>query len=216
MMSREFGLISVILVAGMSAGCADRLILQTSTIRTPALKDVKRVAIVDFAGETGGQAVADLVTINFIRAGYEVVERDQLQDVVREASIGHQGFMDLADEEKARIFGKILNADVIVTGQLVRQVIPRYEKKGEDRLVYESATLEVAARAFDAKTGQVLWTAVVNGTATAKTGQQLQVMDYINEPCRELVYSFKSPVYEDVSKVYEGKEIEALRESRGF
>lgn len=198
------------------SGCGDRLILQTSTVRTPALTAVKRVAVVDFAGESGGQAIADLVTINFILAGYEVVERDQLQDVIREISIGQQGFMEMSDAEKARVFGKILNADAIVTGQLVRQVIPHYEKEGSDRLVYESATLEIAARAFDAKTGQVLWTAVVNGTATAKDGKHLKVMDYINEPCRELVYSFSYPGYEDVTKVFEGKEIQKLRMTRGF
>jgi curli biogenesis system outer membrane secretion channel CsgG len=215
MLQRSFTfIVSVVLLA--VCGCSDRLILQTSTVQTPALTQVKRIAVVDFGGETGGQAIADLVTINFIRAGYEVVERDQLRDVVREVSIGREGFMDLSDAEKAKIFGKILNADVIVTGELVRKVPPRYQKKGEDRLVYESATLEITARAFDARTGKVMWTAVVNGTATAKTGDQLKVMDYINEPCRELVHSFKTPGYEDVSHVYEGKEIERLRVSRGF
>lgn len=197
-------------------GCGDRLVLQTNTFRTNDLKQVKRIAVVDFAGERGGQAIADLVTINLLRAGYEVVERDELRDVVRELSLGKEGFMDMSDAEKATVFGKILNADVIMTGQIVRQIPPFYRKKGEDRLTYESATLELAARAFDARTGKVLWTAVVNGTATAKTGEQLKVMDYINEPCRELVYSFKNPNYCDIAEVFQGLEIEDLREDRGF
>ncbi|UCG16196.1 MAG: hypothetical protein JSV19_12965 [Phycisphaerales bacterium] len=211
--SRHPGL--AILVSVVLGGCGDRLILQTNTFRTSELQKVKRVAIVDFAGQYG-QALADIVTINFMRAGYKVIERDELRDVIREISVGQQGLMDLSDSEKAKLFGKILNADVIVTGQLVRRVPPSYEKKGEDRLVYESATLEIAARAFDAKTGKVFWTAVVNGTATAKTGEQLELMDYMNEPCRQLVYSFKDPNYRDVAEVYEGQEIEALRSKRGF
>jgi len=204
-----------ILASVVLGGCGDRLILQTNTFRTSELQKVKRVAIVDFAGQYG-QALADIVTINFMRAGYKVIERDELRDVIREISVGQQGLMDLSDSEKAKLFGKILNADVIVTGQLVRRVPPSYEKKGEDRLVYESATLEIAARAFDAKTGKVFWTAVVNGTATAKTGEQLELMDYMNEPCRQLVYSFKDPNYRDVAEVYEGHEIEVLRSKRGF
>ena len=204
-----------ILASVVLGGCGDRLILQTNTFRTSELQKVKRVAIVDFAGQYG-QALADIVTINFMRAGYKVIERDELRDVIREISVGQQGLMDLSDSEKAKLFGKILNADVIVTGQLVRRVPPSYEKKGEDRLVYESATLEIAARAFDAKTGKVFWTAVVNGTATAKTGEQLELKDYRNEPCRQLVYSFKDPNYRDVAEVYEGHEIEVLRSKRGF
>lgn len=211
--SRHTGL--AILASVALGGCGDRLILQTNTFRTSELQKVKRVAIVDFAGQYG-QALADIVTINFMRAGYKVIERDELRDVIREISVGQQGLMDLSDSQKAELFGKILNADVIVTGQLVRRVPPSYEKKGEDRLVYESATLEIAARAFDAKTGKVFWTAVVNGTATAKTGEQLELMDYMNEPCRQLVYSFKDPNYRDVAEVYEGHEIDVLRSKRGF
>ncbi len=196
-------------------GCGDRLILQTSSSRTAELRQVKRVAVVDFAGEHG-QAVADVVTISLMRAGYEVVERDQLRDIIRELQVGKMNFMSLSDAEKAQVFGKILNADVILTGQVVRKVIPLYMKKGENKLVYESATMEIAARAFDAKTGKVFWTAVVNGTATSKTGEQLQVMDYINEPCRELVYCFKNPGYTDIARVYEAKEITQRRQERGF
>ncbi|MBN1513093.1 MAG: hypothetical protein JXB13_13850 [Phycisphaerae bacterium] len=196
-------------------GCSDRLILQTSTSRTPELRDVKRVAVVDFAGEHG-QAVADLITISLMQADYEVVERDQLRDIVRELQVGKMDLMSLSDEEKAQIFGRILNADVILTGQVVRKVIPFYEKEDEDHLVYESATLEIAARAFDARTGKVFWTAVVNGTATAKNGRHLRVLDYINEPCRELVYSLRNPKYEDIAEVFEGAEIVVRREERGF
>lgn len=206
----------VALGALMSAGCGDRLVLQTNTFRGPGLQTVKRVAVVDFTGEHGGQAIADLITISLFRAGYEVVERDELRDVVRELILGKEGFADMSDAEKAKAFGQILNADVILTGQIVRQVPPRYSKDSDDRLTYEAATLELAARAFDARTGKVLWTAVVNGTSTAKTGQQLKVMDYINEPCRELVYSFKDPTYFDASVVYVGDDIEKLRKERGF
>ena len=109
----RMGVLSLVLFP--LAGCGDRLILQTNTFRTPKLREVRRLAVVDFAGPYG-QAVADMVTINFMRAGYTVVERDQLRDVIREILVGRQGMMDLSDEEKAKLFGKILNADVIVTG----------------------------------------------------------------------------------------------------
>ena len=215
-MIRRFSSMTAVVLLPLIAGCPDRLVLQTNTFRTPELRKVARVAVVDFGGEYGGQAVADLVTINLLCAGYEVVERDQLRDVVRELMLGKEGFMDMSDAEKAKVFGKVLNADVILTGEIIRQVPPYYKKKGEDRLTYESATLELAARAFDARTGKVFWTAVVNGTATAKTGRHLEVMDYINEPCQELVHSFKNPDYVDVTAVYEGGEIEKLRADRGF
>jgi hypothetical protein len=202
-------------VLAFLCGCGDRLILQTRTVRKPQLRDVHRVAVIDFEGDYG-QAIADLVTMNLMRADYNVVERERISDIIREAQVGKAGFMELSDAERARIFGKILNADVILTGQVIRQVIPYYQKKGDDRLVYESATLELTGRAFDARTGEQLWTAVVNGTATATTGKRLKVMDYINEPCRELVYSFANPTYTDVAKVYEGPQIDELRAARGF
>ena len=214
-MSIRRSLLLPVMIVPCLSGCGDRLILQTSTVHTTELPGVKRVAVVDFAGEHG-QAVADLVTINLMRAGYEVVERDQLRDILREVEVGQEGFMDLSDAEKAQVFGKILNADAIITGQVVRKVVPYYKKKGDDRLVYESATMEIAARAFDARTGKVLWTAVVNGTATAKTGEQLLVMDYINEPCRELVYSMKNANYTDIARVFTGSEIDRRRSERGF
>ena len=214
-MKRRLAFAATLLTGLAFAGCSDRLILQTSTSRTPELRDVRRVAVVDFAGEHG-QAVADLIAISLMQAGYEVVERDQLRDIVRELQVGKMDLISLSDEEKAQIFGKILNADVILTGQVVRKVIPFYEKKDEQHLVYESATLEIAARAFDARTGKVFWTAVVNGTATAKNGRHLRVLDYINEPCRGLIYSLRSPNYEDIAEVFEGVEIIARREERGF
>lgn len=208
--------IVIAMVAGaVLCGCGDRLILQTNTFRVSDLSTVQRVAVVDFAGNRG-QAIADLVTVNLLRAGYDVVERDRLRDIVRERMMGEEGFMDLSDAEKAKVFGKILNADAIITGEVVRQVPPFYQKEDDEHLIYESATLELAARAFDARTGKVFWTAVINGTATAKNGKHLKVMDYINEPCWELVYSFKKADYQDVAKVYEGDEIDKRRSERGF
>jgi len=215
---RHFAILFLLVLLGTAAGgcAADTIYIQANSFKTPHAAQIKTVAVVDFAGDSGQQAIADILTMNLFLAGYDVVERKHLQSLVTEKELAKDGFKDLSDLEKAKSLGKILNADAIITGNLIRIKAPRYTKKGENRLTYESAVIELSARAIDTKTGKVFWTCVINATSNAETGEWLEIMDFINEPCAELVYSLKAPDYPSKGRTYKGAEIGARRRQRGF
>jgi len=209
-------LLLLLIVVICAAGCAgDNIYVYADFYKTPYAAQIKTVAVVDFAGE-GGQAIADILTMNLFLAGYEVVERDHLKSLVTEKKLSKTGFKDLSDVEKAKSLGKILNADAIITGELIKVKYPRYTKVGRNQLKYDTALLDLSARAIDTRTGKVFWTCVINTTSSAETGKRLLVMDFINEPCAELVYNLKSANYPTTAKTYKGAELDARRAERGF
>jgi curli biogenesis system outer membrane secretion channel CsgG len=171
---------------------------------------------VDFAGDYGGQALADILTMQLRRAGFQVVERDNLRRVVDEQKMGTQkeGTLDLTDKERLELIGRNITADIIITGELVRLVQVRYEREAEDRVKFPPATCELTARAVDSKTGRVVWTCVVNVTATARDGQYVKPIDPIVEACAELVESLKNTQYKDKTGSYSGPKIGEMRKAR--
>ena len=192
-------------------GCFDDMLtIDSTSIHAQKKAHYRKVAVIDFAGK-GGQAVADIMTMNLLKAGYDVVERDRIARLVTEQQIGVEGYKEMSDAEKAMRLGRILNADVLLTGQLVNFTAPTYSKpglfllmfgiSGENSILFTSARTEIAARAIDARTGQIVWVALVNCTTKAGRGKHLGVMDFINKPCAELVKAFRDPTYEGVKVV---------------
>jgi len=202
----------------MTMGCADSLSIQTRSFKAQDLQDIKTVAVVDFAGDSGGQAIADMLTMELMKAGYKVVERENLRRVVDEQKMGSEasGNLDLTEEERLKLIGRNITADLIVTGELVRLSPVRYERETEDRVKFPPATCEITARAVDNVTGRVVWTCVVNVTARARTGKHVHPLDWITEACAELVESLKNPEYGDKSDSYRGNEIERMRRARAI
>lgn len=209
---------AVVLLAACSipllAGCADTLSIQTRSFRVHIEDPVRRVAVVDFAGE-GGQGIADMLTMHLQRAGFDVVERQYLSDLLQNAvNPIREGHTDATLTERIAKIGKLLNADAVITGDLVNLARPRYQRKSETRLVYAGAVCHLSARAFDVRTREVFWTTVINVTATAKNGDHLGILDYIDEACAELVESFARSDYADGTHIYRGAKITALRKKR--
>lgn len=200
------------------AGCSDTISIQTRSFRAKELGDPKTVAVVDFAGDYGGQAIADILTMQLMKAGYKVVERDNLRRVVDEQRMGSdkESKLDITEQEKLKLIGRNITADLIITGELVRLTPVHYFREADDRVNFPPATCEITARAADAKTGRVIWTCVVNVTATARDGKFVHPMDWITEACAELVASINKPDYKDKSKSYSGSDIEKMRKDRGL
>ncbi|MCP4249677.1 MAG: hypothetical protein GY778_21765 [bacterium] len=206
----------VLTLAAAISGCGDSLAIQSRSFQTRELQSARTVAVVDFAGDSGGQAIADMLTMHLMKAGYQIVERDNLRRVIDEQKMGSadQGKLDLTETERLSLIGRNITADLVITGELVRLVPARYERESDDRVKFPPATCEVTARAIDTKTGRVIWTCVVNVTATAKNGQHILPLDYVNEACLELVTSLKDPNYGNKSETYKGAEIDAMRRKR--
>ncbi len=208
-MKRPLGYVAIWLAA---LGCAkDALYIHTVTYRAPNQPQARKMAVVDFAGE-GGQAIADLLTLHLFRAGFQVVERDRIQDVIREAEMTLQGFKELSDLEKAQRLGRILNAEVIMTGRLLQLRRPAYMPYKSSifsplRFRYALGGAQIAARAIDVRTGRVVWICLVQVNASAGKGEYLKLMDYVSQPCAELVRSFKNKSYRGRDVVLYNSEI---------
>jgi len=112
--------------------CLARVIVATSLLATIALPaagqgtPVKRhrVAILDFEeqGErveaATGKIAAELLTTGLVNTGrFEVVERDRLQQVIKEQQLG---LSDLVRPETAAQIGNLVGVQVIITGTIYR------------------------------------------------------------------------------------------------
>lgn len=198
----------------LPSGCAvDTLSIQAQAFRLHNTDPVRRVAVVDFAGEAG-QAAADMLTMHLERAGFEVVERQYLSDLLGEIDAAAQGRTEATVVERLNKMGKLFNADAVITGDLVKLSTSGFERKAENRLAYEGATTELSVRAFDVRTREVFWTAWLSVTATAKTGEQLRPLDFLDDTCAEVAQSFADPAYQDGRHLYRGQEIVTLRKNR--
>ncbi len=207
----------LLVVAGVfltiGAGCADTLSIQAKAFRLERTEPIKRVAIVDFAGKSG-HAAADMLTMHLQRFGFDVVERQYLTDLLGEISATETGRTEATVTERISKLGRLLNADAMITGDLVRSNPPRFARKDEDRLAYQGASCELSVRAFDMRTREVFWTTWISVAATAKTGEQLGILDYLNEACAEVAASFASEHYEDGLHIYKGPAITAHQQRR--
>ncbi len=195
-------------------GCwEDVLTVDSTSLHARPVEKKAKVAVLDFAGK-GGQAIADLMTMNLFKAGYEVVERDRIRELIFEQQIGVEGYKEMSDVEKARRLGRITNADYLFTGELVKASYPRYSKPhwwlieaAETQVAYTQARLDIVARAVDAKTGEIVWIGRSNVTCKAGRGKWLGVMDFISKPCAELTKAFGDPEYKGTSEVLTNEEI---------
>ena len=206
-------ILALTLLAGLiTSGCSDSLSVQTQSFRQKTSNNIKRVAVVDFAGN-GGQAIADILTMHLARCGYEVVDRQNIHDLLGKAiNPIESGKTTATVTERLSKMGKLLNVDAVITGDLINIRPPRYVPGKENRLMYEVAVCELSARAFDVRTHEVFWTCVVNCVASAKTGEDLGILGHIDQACYELVECFKSPNYQNNgSKLYKGGQISARK-----
>lgn len=78
----------------------------------------QRVAVLTFAGSKGG-VLSELVSIELLRQGVDVVDRDSLDRIVAEIKRTQSGIFDdvMSQEQIIQQLGKIVNADVIIYGE---------------------------------------------------------------------------------------------------
>jgi hypothetical protein len=195
-------------------GCKeDTVSVQMQSFRQAGGRPVKRVAVVDFAGE-GGQAVADILSMHLARCGYKVVERQNIDDLLGKAiNPIEKGETTATVTERLNTMGKLLNADAIITGDLVTMRGPFYMPDSKRKnLIYEGAICQISARAFDVRTREIFWTGVINVVASARTGENLGLLGYVDQACYELVESFRSENYtKNGTFTYKGKAIDTRK-----
>lgn len=115
-----------------------------------AASDNSSVASVDTLLYSNALAAA------FSKRGVALVERNQINALVREQQLASNELMDLSDKEKAQRLGKLLKADLLVQGSVFVEKGGYRTSKGGS-LPFFSDTTGVTVSAIDAATGQVVW-----------------------------------------------------------
>lgn len=165
-------LLSLAGLVGLTVGCASADVT-TSGSFSPA--QYSNIAVGEFSvgrapygqRKEVKQAVANTFQRQLPMMGYQVVERNRMEQVLNEQ--GLQWSEATSDEGRAEI-GELLNVDALLVGN-----VPRYERVGEDD--YE---VVVFAKLVDVSTGKVMW------TGSAKTGKGFGSLSDVTEAVNEL------------------------------
>lgn len=144
---------------------------------------IRRVAVVSFSGSQG-EAAADLLTQSLVAHGADVVERHQLEAVLREQRLSASGLLEPATVKQ---IGGILGVDALfigtvvqsmpeqsylvtnAPGNLVTQVTPVASSNlrvglpvigvPNSQIVTSAASASLVSRLVDVQTGSILWAA---------------------------------------------------------
>ncbi|MBT7691912.1 MAG: hypothetical protein HN750_07820 [Gemmatimonadales bacterium] len=81
----------------------------------------KKVAVMDFKGSGvgHGQAFADILATNLFANGVEVVERQNVDALLREFRLAREGNKDLSDTEIIQKIGRMADVDIVIVGGIV-------------------------------------------------------------------------------------------------
>ncbi len=148
------------------AGCGPRVVIK----KDYDFNSIKRVAITPFtctvsafsSRQVAGEAVADEFIMQFMQRNLDVVERYQLQSVMKEYDLASRGMLDMTT---AKELGKLVGADVILTGTIVQYLPNRRDiiyvddgTGGKRQEIYMvDAEIGISARMIDVETGVIVW-----------------------------------------------------------
>ncbi len=112
------------------------------------MKKEHTIAVMTFkepAGSGAGSLVADNIILDLQVKGYNVVDREQIERVMREQGMLAKGKTQLTDLEVSKKLGKLINADYIIYGAITEyvskseniQLSPQVDPKDRNRYVEE-------------------------------------------------------------------------------
>ena len=117
--------LSLLLALVLSAACAPRRDYIRNTVHTDrtdgyAVKPGQKVAVLTFGGDRHGKAASDLLSIELLRKGVEVIERDSFDRLLAELRRTESGLFnnDMSDAQVIQQLGQVIGVDVIVIGEV--------------------------------------------------------------------------------------------------
>jgi curli biogenesis system outer membrane secretion channel CsgG len=119
---------------------------------------IKRVAVLEFknapyTANTAGSMASELFTKYLLQTGYNVIERDEINSILREHQLSVSGALN---PEQVKEFGKIAGVDAIITGSITIAVPEReFYENGNPRFI--SAQAGITCRMISVETGEILW-----------------------------------------------------------
>lgn len=197
-------------------GCAGdlaRISVDARRTNQFSVKQGQRVAVMTFAGQSG-PAVTDLLSMELMRKGIDVVDRDMLDRIVGEMRRAEDGSysVDMTDQELMSRIGRIVGADVIVFGQvgaLHPDVAPRAAGAdwGDESPIFSVSSAVVSTRAYSATTGEVVWWATAEAAISAPEGDYVRMMDHLRFAARNTAWALTDPNVKFDNRVFKREPI---------
>lgn len=142
-------------------------------------ENYKKLAVTSFVCDSeylSGQTLADFVTVEFMKKGYQIIERNQMKTIIDEKILNTTG---LTENQKKSL--KISGIDAIITGTFQsKRVLLQQVPDVKEQLFEQNSIMTV--KMIDSQTGEVLWLA--NGLHTEKNSNisfQNIINSFINE-----------------------------------
>lgn len=115
---------------------------------------IKRIAVLDFKDASGhpvsGTMASDIFVKYMLKAGYEVLERSQLDEILKEKNISSAGLLDKKNIQK------LTGIDALIAGS-VEAYIPETDIYDGSYPRFIAAQVGIGARMIDVQTGETLW-----------------------------------------------------------
>jgi curli biogenesis system outer membrane secretion channel CsgG len=182
-------LYGLLLFLGFLASCA----VQSTVIKPNYdFKQIKRVAVVDFKDASwlpnSGQMPSDLFVKYLLKTGYNVIERDELNAILREHQLSVEGILN---REQTKQFGKIAGVDALITGSIT-QLVPEREFYENGNLRFIAAQAGITCRMISVETGEILWAGsnTYDGMNT-QTAFEYLVSSLVNQFIKDAALSLK-------------------------
>lgn len=131
---RRIGLLGIAAVSSLVASCAhvgkvvkvDPIYEPVQQVRQSFYRDgkfvpkAKKVAVFDFKGAEGtGQAFADALAAQLFATGFSVVERQNVDSILKELKLAQSGAQTLTDTQLMQKIGQMAEVDYIIVGGIV-------------------------------------------------------------------------------------------------
>ncbi len=147
---------------------------------------IKRIAVIDFKDSpnypNSGSIVSELFAKYLLMTGFNIIEREQMDTLLREHNLQ---LTNLMDPETITQF-KLLGIDAIVTGS-IPMVVPQqnFYDAGYPRFI--SAEVGVTVRMISVETGEVLWVGSdTNDAADVQTAFEYLVSSLVKQLAADL------------------------------
>ncbi|MEO0140161.1 MAG: CsgG/HfaB family protein [candidate division WOR-3 bacterium] len=141
----------------VSVGCAAVAKYQADATLSPSfdLRRAYRLAVLPPEYSRASELM-DALNREGMRAGFSVVERSRVEEILAEQEFGYSG---VVDPSTAVQLGKLMGADVV----LISQASEKYDAE------YESWNITISGRIVSVETGEILYTCRARGAGMDKT-----------------------------------------------
>lgn len=180
----RIGIVLVLLAAVFFSSCAvDTVVLKPGY----DFKKIHRVAVLPFRDSAyytnSGSLVSQIFVKYLLKAGYNIIEREELDALLKEHQMTAAGIVSNPDEAKE--FGKISGIDAIVTGS-IPLVVHEQTLYENNYPRYIAAQVGVTCRMISVDTGEVLWAASDTYDAmNVQTAFEYLVSSLVNQLSRD-------------------------------